>query len=158
MSIDALIHKALKEIEGPINVTGLLGVVCDVQTKELIVLDLQEFFTDNLVHFSQGINAPLILMGIYSDKLQAYECVESLRDIKVQSPGLVQMPEWHLIMGNSVKNKLFTLQLRDYYVSCLAFFHYDVDSGNLPLAIFSSADAADAGIDYIRYAIRDENR
>lgn len=158
MSIDELIHKALKEIEGPLDTSGLSAVVSDIQTRDLFVLNLQEFFTENLVSFSKGVTASLILMGIYSTEEQAYECVESLSDIGVQGPGLLQMPEWHLVMGNPVKNELYSLSLRDYYVSCLAFFHYKVDSGNLPVALFSSADAADAGIDYIRYTIRDENR
>ena len=158
MSIDELIHKALKEIEGPLNVAGFSAVVSDIQTRDLFVLNLQEFFTENLVSFSKGVTASLILMGIYSTEEQAYECVESLSDIGVQGRGLLQMPEWHLVMGNPVKNELYSLSLRDYYVSCLAFFHYKVDSGNLPVALFSSADAADAGIDYIRYTIRDENR
>ncbi len=158
MSIDELIHKALKEIEGPLNVIGLSAVVSDIQTRELFVLNLQDFFTGNLISFSKGVTASLILMGIYSTEEQAHECVDSLRDIGVQGPGLVQLPEWHLVMGSPVKNELFTLSLRDYYVGCLAFFHYKIDSGNLPVALFSSADAADAGIDYIRYTIRDENR
>ena len=158
MSIDKLINKALKEIEGPVNTASLWGVVSDVQTKELFVLNVQEFFTNNLVKFAKSIAESKILMGIYSTEEQAYECVETLGDIRVQGPNLIQFPEWHLIMCNPVKNEIFSLSLREYYISCLAFFHYNVDSGNLPVAIFSSADAADAGIDFIRYTIRDENR
>ncbi|MGN7785853.1 hypothetical protein ACTJIJ_15100 [Niabella sp. 22666] len=102
MSIDELIHKALKEIEGPLNVAGFSAVVSDIQTRELFVQNLQEFFTENLVSFSRGVTASLILMGIYFTEEQAHECVESLYDIGVQSPGLVQLPEWHLVMGNPV--------------------------------------------------------
>jgi hypothetical protein len=68
MSIDELIHKALKEIEGPLNVAGFSAVVSDIQTRELLVLNLQEFFTENLVSFSRGVTASLILMAFILPK------------------------------------------------------------------------------------------
>lgn len=156
--IDELINNALKRGNEPLDTTGLLAVVSDVHTRQLFILELQDYFSKNMMNFSKGIPAFAVLIGIYPSRELAEKCIATLREMGVQSPGFLNLPGWHLLAGDAVKNELYLLPLRDYNISCLAFLHYHVNTGSMPLAIFSNADAADAGIDYIRYTIRDENR
>ena len=158
MTIDELINNTLKSGNEPLDTTGLLAVVSDVHTRQLFILELQDYFSKNIINFSKGIPAFAVLMGIYSGRELAENCIATLREVGVQSPGFLNLPGWHLLAGDAVKNELHTLPLRDYNINCLAFLHYHIDTGSMPLAIFSNEAAADAGIDYIRYTIREKNR
>ncbi|MCH5719109.1 hypothetical protein [Niabella hibiscisoli] len=60
MSIDDLINQALQVNGQHVGATGLLAVVSDVKNKELYLLDLQEFFSENMLHFSKGTTAAVI--------------------------------------------------------------------------------------------------
>ncbi|GAB3428010.1 hypothetical protein [Niabella aquatica] len=157
MSVDDLINKALKGSGGILDTSNMFGVIGDVQTQELFIMNLQEFFTENLYCFSKGESTAALLVGVYTTEQQARACIESIRDQQQQSPGLLAGPNWHILMGNPGENRLFALPLNEYYVGYLAFYRYKVNAGNLSFGIFDSAEAADNAIDLIRYSIREED-
>lgn len=155
MSVDDLINKALKGSGGILDTSSMFGVIGDVQTQELFILNLQDFFTENLYCFSKGETTSALLVGAYTTEQQARACIESIRNQNQPSPGLLTDSNWHILMGNSGENRLFALPLNEYYVGYLAFYQYKVNSGNLSFGIFDSAEAADNAIDLIRYSIRE---
>lgn len=115
-------------------------------------MNLKDFFDQNMLSYIQKETASAILMGVYAEEERAREGVEALKNTNLQAPGLVSVAEWHIIMANPIENKLFSLPLTDYYIGSLAFFSYNIDSGNLPIAIGDSDDAADTAIDLFRIA------
>lgn len=154
MSVDDLINKALKGRGGVLDTSNMFAVVGDPATNELFVLNLQDFFAENLISFSKGMQTAAILLGAYTTEDLARKCIENIREHQLQVPGLVVAPDWHILMANPEKNELFSLLLTDYYISCLAFYSYKVKYDFLPIGILENKDAADDAIDIIKYTIR----
>ncbi len=49
MTIDELINNTLNSGNEPLDTTGLLAVVSDVHTRQLFILELQDYFSKNMV-------------------------------------------------------------------------------------------------------------
>ncbi len=156
MTIDDLINGALKGRGGFLESSNLFAVVGDIKTTELFVMNLQEFFTENLFRFSREESTDGVLIAAYHTEEQARECIDSMRANSHQAPGLILGSNWHILLGNSEKNTLFSFPLAQYYIDYLASYLYKINSGNLALNIFDSPEAAEDAIDLIRYAIKGE--
>lgn len=154
MTVDDLINNALKGRGGVLDVSGFYALVGDVQTQELFVLNLQDFFIDNLEHFRTGTDTGIILLGGYTSEQAARNVIKTAAQDKYLGDGLVVAPEWHILMGNVKENRLFALPLKEYYMGYLGFFLHKVNSGNVAISIFDRKDAAEDAIDLIRYEIR----
>jgi len=157
MSVDDLINKALKGGGGMLDTSNMFAIIGEIGTNELFVLNLQDFFAENLICFSEGKQTAAILLGAYVTEDLARKCIENIREDQLQGPGLVVAPDWHILMANPEKNELFSILLTDYYISCLAFYSYQVKYDILPIGILENKDAADAAIDIIKYTIRSRN-
>ncbi|MBO9621011.1 MAG: hypothetical protein J7539_18490 [Niabella sp.] len=156
MSIDDLINSALKERGGVLDAANLYALVGDTRTGELFVLNLQDFFIDNLEYFRNGEETWIILIGAYATEEAARVAIKTLNDEKPLGDGLIVSPEFHILLGNAKENKLFVLPLKEYYIGYLGLFLYKVDSGNVAISIFNTRDAAEDAIDMIRTLIMDE--
>lgn len=150
MSVDDLINKALKGGGGMLDTSNMFAVIGEPETNELFVLNLQDFFAENLICFGKGKQTSAILLGAYAVEDLARKCIENIREYQVQVPGLVVAPDWHILMANPEKNELFSLLLTDYYISCLAFYSYKVKYDFLPIGILENKDAANDAIDIIK--------
>ena len=104
MTIDDLINNAFKRVNEPLDTTGLLAVVSDVHTRQLFILEVQDYFSKNIMNFSKGIPAFAVLMGIYPSRELAENCIATLREVGVQSPLFLNLPVLHLLSFYAFNN------------------------------------------------------
>lgn len=156
MTVDDLINNALKGRGGVLDASDFYALVGNAQTQELFVLNLQDFFIDNLEHFRTGTETGIILLGGYASEQAARNVIKTAAHEVYFGDGLIADPEWYILIGNVKENKLFAVPLKDYYIGYLGFFLHKVDSGNVAISIFSNQEAAEDAIDLIRYEIRGE--
>ena len=157
MTVDDLINNALKGRGGVLDASGLFALAGDIASQELFVLNLQDFFIDNLEHFRNGQETGVILLGGYISEQAARDVIDTASQGQYLGDGLAIASEWYILIGNVKENKLFALPLKDYYIGYLGFFLHKVDSGNVAISIFSNQEAAEDAIDLIRYEIRGED-
>jgi len=71
MIVDDLINDVFDERGGMLDPSPFFALVGDVITHELFVLNLQDFFFDNLEHFRSGRETGMVLLGAYTSEQAA---------------------------------------------------------------------------------------
>jgi len=157
MTVDDLINNVFKKRGGVLDTSNFYALVGDVATQDLFVLNLQDFFVDNLEHFRKGEETGIILLGGYTSEQAARNVIKTADQEVYFGDGLIADPEWYILIGNARENKLFVLPLKDYYIGYLGFFLYKVQMGNVAISIFNTKEAAEDAIELIRYEIKGED-
>lgn len=159
MSIDELIDKALNSGGGYLEPSNIYALVGDTKTNEAFVLNLGDFLLDNFRHFVKGEEVDLILLGAYINEQAAREAVQSVLEAnRLPANGLIGSPDTYVLVADTIRNKLFSIPLAEYYAGYFALFQYKAQgaSGKVVLNIFNTQEAADECAEVIRMYIKDE--
>ncbi|SDD42717.1 hypothetical protein [Niabella drilacis] len=138
MTVDDLINNALKTHGGLLDVSRFYALTGNIHTRELFVLNLQDFFTSNLEHFRNERDTCTILLGGYTSEQAARNTIKKAEEDQFFGEGLVVAREWYMLVGNIRENRLFTQPLKDYYMRCLEQFLYRSHSGDVAIGIFDT--------------------
>lgn len=157
MSVDDLLSSALEGRGGGLLGTNLFALAGDPNTSEMFVLNLQDFFTENLRNFLKGENAGAFLLGAYYKEDDARKSIDSIRDEGLLAPGLVYDDNWHVLLWKVETHELYTMTLLDYYVGFLELFRYKSAWKIVILNIFTTKQAAEDTIEFLHLYVKDEN-
>jgi len=153
MIVNDLMNNAFKGRDGLLKASGYYALAGDALTQKLVVLNLQDFFIENMEHFRNGAESSMLLLGAYTSEQAARNIIKTAGAELYFGEGLIIATEWYILIGNVKENRLFVQSLKDYYMECLEQFLYKTSPGNVTLGIFDRKQAAEDAVELVRFAI-----
>lgn len=157
MIINDRMNEAFEGCDGLLQASGYYALAGEAPTQQLVVLNLRDFFNDNLAHFRNRSESDRILLGAYTSEQAARNIIATAGKEPYFGEGLIIAAAWYILLGDVKEGRLFVLPLKDYYMEYLELFLYKAGSANVALGIFDRKQAAEAAMERVRRAAGGED-